>query len=141
VTEARLESVVASVDDARVFLHQARRFAGDAGTEGLSGTSRQLLLFQACLAACDAALLAAGWRVEGAEGGHILRLRETAKLLDLDDALLDELDEVRLVRGDSAYRAGLVMDHQVEDAAEVTQRLLDEVERFVAGDARRRRER
>jgi hypothetical protein len=133
VTEARLEHVPASVDDATVFLAQAHRFVRDAGAAGLSRTSRQLLLYHACLAACDAVLRASGRRVEGAEGGHALRLRETARVLDLDDELLDALDEARLVRAGSAYRAGLVMDHDVAEAADAAALLVEKTGRFLAG--------
>src|SRR4051812_47282035 len=73
---------------AKVFLAQARRFVADATADGVSGAGRQLLLYQACVAACDAGLRAAGYTVEGSEGGHALRFDATAEHLGLDEDLL-----------------------------------------------------
>jgi hypothetical protein len=135
MTEARIVPTVASVEAARVFLAQARRLAADGGVEQVSGTGRQLLLYQSCLAACDAALVAVGQKVEGDEGGHALRLSETAGLLSLDDELAELLDDARRIRAGSAYRAGVVFEHELEDAKEAARRLLSEVERFIADQA------
>mgnify|MGYP000241636170 CR=1 FL=1 len=107
------------------------RFAADAAVQGVSSTSRQLLLYQSCISACDAALIAAGMTVDGSDGGHVLRLEKTTQLLSLDSGLSDALDEARQVRGGSAYQAGFVLDDQVSDASEAAHRLIDEVARFV----------
>ncbi len=137
MTEARIARVVPSIDEARVFLSQARRFASDAEVDGLTGTSPQLLLYQSAICSCDAALVAAGMKVDGSEGGHVLRLTETARLLALDPDLLDALDEARQVRGGSAYQAGFVLEDQVDDASDAARRLIEEVERFVEDAAGR----
>jgi len=131
VTAARVVAVIPSVDEARVFLAQARRFATDASTQTLSGTSRQLLLYQSCIAACDAALVAVGKAIEGSEGAHALRFDEATTIMSLDDDLLDALNAARQIRGGSAYRAGVVTSEDVADAADTTDQLLAEVEMFV----------
>ncbi len=100
----------------------------------LSGTGRRLLLYQGCIAACDAALVAAGMRVEGDEGAHVLRLRTTIELLGLDEELGAALEDARRVRAGSAHMAGLVFDDQVDEARDATARLIAAVDEFVANE-------
>jgi hypothetical protein len=135
MTEARVTQTVASLEEAKGFLAQARRLSNDGQAETISDTGRQLVLYHACLAACDAALIAVGRKVEGAEGGHALRLRETAALLGLDEDLVDALDDARGIRAGSAYRAGVVLRHQVSAASEAAAQLIVEVEQFVSRQA------
>lgn len=135
MTLARLRAVVPDLDEARVFLAQARRFVADAASEGVSGAGRQLLLYQACVAACDAGLRAAGFTVEGSDGGHVLRFDETAERLGLGEDLLERLHDARDVRGGSAYAAGVVFEEQAGATKETADELLEAVARFIEEQA------
>jgi hypothetical protein len=132
MTEASIVSTMPSVEEARVFLDQARRFMADGRVGKVSDTGRQLLLYQACLAACDAALVAAGKKVEGSDGGHVLRLRETARLLHLAREVVDLLETAREVRAGSAYAAGFVVQDDLADTNEAAELLIAEVDRFIS---------
>jgi hypothetical protein len=131
MTDAALRHVPVDLQEARVFLAVARGFLADANAQGLRATGRQLLLFQACLAACDAGLIAVGYKVEGSDGGHVLRFDATVEHLGLDAELLDELHNAREVRTGSAYRAGLAFDEQADATAETAKRLLAAVAALV----------
>jgi hypothetical protein len=72
MTEARIERVPADPITARQFLAQGRVFLDDALTD-LSNESRQVLLHQAAICACDAILLAKGLRVSAGDRAHMLR--------------------------------------------------------------------
>jgi len=132
MTQAVVEAVVPDPDEARLFLAQARGFIADAGACDLRATSRQLLYYQGVLAACDAALLWQGYRVQGVDGGHSLRLQKAAEVLGLDEGLLDDLDDARQIRAGSAYRAGLVTDDDLADTEDAAHRLLDAAAELVS---------
>jgi hypothetical protein len=135
MTDARIVRTVAALDEAEVFLAQARRLAADGRVDVISDTGRQFLLYQSCLAACDAALIASGRKVEGSDGGHALRLRETARLLNLDEELVELLETAREVRAGSAYAAGFVLENDLAETSEASQLLIAEVNRFISDQA------
>lgn len=135
MSEARIARTVASVEEAKVFLAQARRLAVDGEVDAVSDTGRQFLLYQSCLAACDAALIASGRKVEGSEAGHAIRLKETARLLRLDEELVELLEIAREVRAGSAYAAGFILRNDLADTHEAAQLLIAEVERFIDDQA------
>lgn len=140
MTEARLARCVPDIGEARAFLARSRGFINDAQARDVSDAGRQLLLYQACVAACDAGLQAAGFKVEGSDGGHVLRFEATVEHLDLPEDLLERLHDAREVRGGSAYQAGVVFDDQVDATAEAAAQLLEAVSAFIdasSGDSHR----
>jgi hypothetical protein len=131
MTEARVEEVPADRVSARVFLEQGRVFLHDA-SKPLSNESRQVLLHQAAICACDAILLARGLRVSVGERGHLVRLeRALDELPGSTDELLEALDAARSQRVEASYRATPVAGASVDDAAEATSELFARAEEFV----------
>ena len=131
MTEARVEEVPADRVTAREFLRAGRVFLDDA-VPPLSNESRQLLLHQAALCACDAILLAAGLRVAGGDRGHIVRLeRALDELPGPTDDLLEALDAARARRVEASYQALPVPGASVDDAAEATHELYARAEEVV----------
>ena len=131
MTRASILHTVPSPEEARVFLARARQFQSDADVEAVSDTGRELLLHQASVAACDAVLAVAGVRVVGDEGGHALRLSETVSRLGLDEDVADALTTTRRLRNASAYGAGIVIGHQVEESGEAVDHLIEAVTLFM----------
>jgi hypothetical protein len=123
MTEARVEEVPADRVTAREFLAQGRVFLDDA-VAPLSNESRQVLLHQAAICACDAILLAAGLRVSAGDRAHVLRLqRALDELPGPTDDLFEALDAARVIRVDASYRATPVASASVDDAAEAAHEL------------------
>lgn len=117
MTGARVRRISPDLTLAEGFLKQASGFLADGSTPSVSRESRQVLLHNAAIAACDCVLAAEGFEIEGSEGGHRLRLTKAEELLGgkLED-LFDRLDSVRMTRADASYRAGLVPEDDVEEA-------------------------
>jgi hypothetical protein len=134
VTHARIRKIDPDRTLAERFLKQAKGFLSDGASAVVSRESRQVLLHNAAIAACDGVLAAEGFEVEGSEGGHGLRLEKAEKLLggDLED-LFERLDSVRMTRADASYRAGLVADHDVDEAAVAVAELVRHVEDAIGG--------
>ena len=132
MTQAGVKAVRADRVGAREFVTQARIFVNDAASPGLANESRQLLLHQASLTACDAVLLAAGWTVGSGDGAHALRLdKALAELPGADDELFDRLDASRARRNEASYRAQAVPTASVSEATEATLELLALVDAFL----------
>ena len=123
MTEARIEQVPADRVTARQFLEQGRVFLDDALTD-LSNESRQILLHQGAIYACDAILLAKGLRVSAGDRAHILRFeRALGELPGSTTELLEALDAARAIRVNASYQAVPVAGASVDDAAEATREL------------------
>ena len=123
MTGARIEEVPADRVTAREFLAQGRVFLDDALTD-LSNESRQILLHQAAICACDAILLAKGLRVSAGDGSHILRFeRAVGEPPGATSELLEALDAARAIRVNASYQATPVAGASVDDAAEATREL------------------
>lgn len=131
MTDARVERVPADRVTAREFLEQGRIFLRDALGE-LSNESRQVLLHQAAICACDAVLLAAGLRVTTGDRAHALRLEQALHALPgPTDDLFEALDDARAVRVHASYQAGLVARASVDDAADATRELFARAEELL----------
>ncbi|HEX7245207.1 MAG TPA: hypothetical protein VF245_06530 [Solirubrobacterales bacterium] len=124
MTDARVEQVPADRVSAREYLAQGKLFFDDAVQGGLSTESRQVLLHQATICACDAILLAAGLRVSVGERGHVLRLETALNQLPEDTSdLFEALDASRAMRVEASYRALPVPAASADDAEEATREL------------------
>jgi hypothetical protein len=133
MTEARVEQVPADAVTAREFLAQGRVFLDDALTD-VSNESRQILLHQAAICACDAILLAKGLRVSNGDRAHLLRLeRALGQLPGPTDELLEALDAARARRVEASYHAQPLASASVEDAAEATRELYARTEELLHG--------
>src|SRR4051812_23468074 len=117
MTQAKLTRIAPDPTLASAFLDRARSFLDDGSAKDLSQASRQVLLHNAAIAACDAVLAVSGFQVEGSERGHRLRLEKAEELLsgDLVD-LFERLESVRMTRADISYRAGFALDPDVDEA-------------------------
>jgi len=126
VTEARLESIEPDPWLANSFLNRAKQFAADGNREALASESRQVLLHNAAIAACDAILAIEGQRVVGADGGHLLRLDAAHRILPGDHAdLFERLDESRASRNQASYAADLVPLADAEETAVAVSQLIE----------------
>jgi hypothetical protein len=115
MTEARVEPIAPDPWLAAEALDNARSFAADGANSALTAASRQMLLQQAAIRACDALLAIYGRRVVGSDGGHALRLVEArASLAGEHDDLFERLDEGRASRNQASYRGGFVAEEDVE---------------------------
>jgi hypothetical protein len=133
MTDARIERVPADRVTAREFLAQGPVFLDDARSH-LSNGSRQILLHQAAICACDAVLLAKGLRVSSGDRAHILRFeRALDELPGPTDELLEALDAARAMRVDASYQAMPVASASVDDAAEATRELYARTEELLRG--------
>lgn len=130
MTDARVEAVPPDPREARVYLGQARTLLRDGEAADNADASRQILLHSAAVCACDAVLLAAGFRVTVGDGAHVLRLGKGTELLAADD-LLDRLDDARLSRNESSYGAAIPSVDDVSDAVDVTRELVERASAFV----------
>lgn len=102
----------------------------DAGVDSLSNETRQVLLHQATLCACDAILIASGKRIVGGEGAHLRRLTEALDLLPGNtEELYEALDAARERRSEASYAAAWVPTASVQEAEEATLELLERAER------------
>jgi hypothetical protein len=132
MTDARVEHVPVDTLRARGFLAQAKQFLADGGGSTISSPSRQVLLHNAAIAACDALLMVHGRRVTPGDGGHWLRLKEAQDLLQDDHGdLFDRLDESRMARNDVSYRAEFVLDEEVDAARRAVEELLEIAQSYV----------
>ena len=119
MTEASLEHIAPDPWLARSYFLRALEFIGDGERSSLSAAGRQVLLHDAALSLCDAVLAINGRGVVGSEGGHVLRLEQTERLLGdgLHD-LFERLDDGRLARGSASYRAAPIPESGPEAALE-----------------------
>lgn len=129
MTQAHVRKIAKDAALAQSFLEQAQRFLRDGSVTSVTRESRQVLLHNAAIAACDCVLAAEGFEIRGSDGGHRLRLDKAAELLggDLED-LFDRLDSVRMTRAEASYRAGLVPDDDVEEAVVAVTELVGHAE-------------
>lgn len=130
--KARLERVPADPATARVFLKRAESVLADARAPSLSPISRQLLNWQACVSAMDAALLVAGQRVAGSEGGHQLRISATEDSMDGDHGdLFERLNGHRELRNEASYAIGIVSEGEAESLRAAATDLITAVRRML----------
>jgi hypothetical protein len=136
VADARLRKIAPDATLAGAFLDQAKTFLADGAKADNSSSSRQVLLHNAAIAACDAVLAVGGLEVQGSAGGHALRLDEAQRQLGegLDD-LFENLDLMRLTRADVSYRAGFAGPSSVDEALMTVTMLVQHAEEYL--DARR----
>lgn len=87
MTDAELIKIERDPTLADAFLKRARAFLQDGSATGNSPASREVLLHNSAIAACDAVLAISGFEVEGSEHGHPLRLDKAERPLggDLTD--------------------------------------------------------
>ena len=126
--KAELEWVGEDAHGALAFILHARTFTGDGSQQGNAPESRQVLLHNAVVAACDAVLALDGFTVRGSEGGHRLRLDEAAERLALERDLVERLQGVRDGRNRVSYRGFPALIDDVDEAARAVADLLDIVE-------------
>lgn len=128
MAEAELTRIHPDARLAQSFLSHARGFLRDGENDSLGRSSRQVLLHNAVIAACDATLSIEGFRVVGSEGGHVLRLEKTEELLGdgLED-LFEQLHAVRLARAEVSYAAGFVPPSELDEALLAVERLIEHV--------------
>lgn len=132
MTDARVEPVPQDAATARILLERAQGFLSDGCQHGNTAPGKQILLWQACLSAVDAILLAAGRRVTGGEGAHAVRLRESQAELGGDHLdLFERLDGHRQLRHGASYHFEMVSDAETETTREDAKRLLEVARRFV----------
>lgn len=132
MAEARLTRIIPDATLARSFLIRAQEFSADGARDRNSHASRQVLLHNAAIAACDAVLAINGFEVEGSEGGHRLRLEKAEQLLGDDHrSLFEELDDARLARGTVSYAAGFALEADVEVALMAVRALVEHVELYI----------
>jgi hypothetical protein len=91
-----------------------------------------VLLHNAAVAASDAVLLAAGWRVTSGDRGHVKRLEKAVDLLGETDDFADRLDDARMTRNEVSYAAALPAADDLAEAIAVTRDLVSAAETFVA---------
>jgi len=127
MTRARLEGVAPDPAEARRLAAQATAHLHSAGVAGVDAESAYGLCYQAALKACIAALLAAGQRVTGGTGGHVLILREAASRVEAPADLADRLDAMRRARHRVFYDAVEVSGIELEGARRDARDLLDRV--------------
>ena len=132
MTDARVEMVSADAATARVFLDRAEGFLSDAAGGGMTASGRQILLWQACMSAMEAVLLAAGRRVTGGDGSHVLRLEETQRRMGTEHLdLFERLDTHRELRHEASYPLGVVSENETETTRQDAERLLEAARHFV----------
>jgi hypothetical protein len=133
MADASLRKIARDATLAAAFLAQAHRFLADGANPDNSHASRQVLLHNAVIAACDAVLAIEGYEVEGSEGGHRLRLEQAQRRLGsgLDD-LFDQLDVVRLTRASVSCAAGFVPESDVDEAVMAVTQVVRHAEDHVA---------
>jgi len=116
VTEARLERIEPDPWLASAFLDRANQFAVDGARTGLAVESRQILLHNAVIAACDSVLAITGHEVVGSDGGHQLRLQKVERILGDHGVLFERLDELRATRNQVSYAAAPVLLPEADEA-------------------------
>ena len=80
-------------------------------------------------------MLAAGRRVTGSDGGHVLRVEEVERLLPDDHAdLFERLNDHRELRHSVSYHAGIVSEAESEATLRDARELLDAAEAYSAPD-------
>lgn len=132
MAEAKLSRIVPDPTLAGAFLTRAEEFLADGSSANNTDSSRQVLLHNAAIAACDAVLAIKGFEVEGSERSHVLRLDQAQELLghDLID-LFERLGSVRLTRADVSYAAGFVGGDEVGEAETAVGELVAHARDFV----------
>ncbi len=104
----------------------------DSAIAGLSAESQIVLLHNATVAACDAILQAAGFRVTAGDRSHILRLETALDQLEQDtEELLEALDASRERRNEASYAAWFVAEASASDAREATAELIELARSFI----------
>ena len=132
MTEARVDQVHADSIAAGEFLSQAELFMNDSAIAGLSAESQIVLLHNATVAACDAILQAAGFRVTAGDRSHVLRLETALDQLEQDtEELLEALDASRERRNEASYAAWFVAEASASDAREATAELIELARSFI----------
>lgn len=125
MTEARLERIQPDPWLASAFLDRANQFAVDGARADLTVESRQILLHNAVIAACDSVLAITGHEVVGSDGGHQLRLEKVERILPGDHALMFErLDELRALRHQVSYAAAPVVLPEADEAVAAVEELI-----------------
>jgi len=132
MTDAQLERISPDAWLAGDFLGRAKLFAIDGARDQLRTESRQVLLHNAVIAACDALLAVKGYQVTGSDGGHRLRISKASELLpDAHVELFESLDDARVSRNDASYAAAPVPALEIEDTVVDVRTLIGLVDREV----------
>jgi hypothetical protein len=125
VTEAQVGRIEPDPFLAAGFLKRANDFTADGKSSALQPESRQVLLHNAVICACDAILAIEGFEVTGSDGGHQLRIAKAAELLPgAEPTLFEELDEVRAARNQVSYAAAAVSPEEIATTVDVVERLI-----------------
>jgi len=116
MTRARVDAVAADPAAAAKLLQQAGRQLADARSSSLSPESAFALAYQAALKGLIAALLAQGLRVSSGSGGHVVIIREAARVLGFERELSSRLDRMRRTRHATLYEVDEVSAAMVQSA-------------------------
>ena len=131
MTRARIEAVATDPPAAAKLLEQADRQLADAGSPGLSPESAYALAYQATLKGLIAALLAQGLRVSSGSGGHMVIIREAARVLGFERELSSRLDRMRRTRHATFYEVDEVSTAMVQSALADAAAVLDSVKALI----------
>jgi len=98
----------------------------------MTTSSQQIPLWQACISAMDALLLAVGRRVTGGDGAHMRRLEEIQQHLDGEELdLFERLDTHRELRHEASYHVGMVSRQDARTTREDAEQLIRRARAFV----------
>lgn len=125
MTAARVEKVYADGSPASEFLDQAETFFAGATGGDVSATSKMVLLHNAVVSACDAALQSAGLRGTPGDGAHVVRIETALDTFSVaTEDLFERLDAARERPNEASSRAEIAAQASVTDAEEATSELL-----------------